>query len=141
MNELPAAFAWLALTAAASAFSAAAPDPYQRHVLKITEHAWQIYNNLRSMQPPFEGNVVVFEQSAGLVVVNAGGSIPSDRNVVAAIRTLSRKPVRFVVYTHYHGDHNLGAGAFLRAWPGVVIVSSEATRANMTGAPMVYIKT
>lgn len=135
------ALGWLGLTAAAPTFSAAAPDPYQRHVLKITDHAWQIYNNLRSTQPPFEGNVVVFEQSAGLVVVDAGGSIPSGRNVVAAIKTLSRKPVRFLVYTHYHGDHNLGAGAFLRAWPGVVIVSSEATRANMSGAPMAYIKT
>ena len=78
---------------AAPAFSVPAPDPYQRHVLKITEHAWQIYSNLRSTQPPFEGNVVVFEQSADLVVVDAGGSTPSGRNVVAAIRALSRKQV------------------------------------------------
>lgn len=136
------------LTAGLAAGEAAVPaaaspvaDPYQRHTLKITEHAWLLYNSVRSTQPPFEGNVVVFEQRAGLVVVDAGGSIPSGRNVVAAIRALSDKPVRFLVYTHYHGDHNLGAGAFVQAWPGVVIVSSAATRANMTGAPMKYIET
>jgi glyoxylase-like metal-dependent hydrolase (beta-lactamase superfamily II) len=119
----------------------APPDPYARHTQPITDHAWLLYNNLRSTQPPFEGNVIVFEQRDGLVVVDAGGSIPSGRNVVAAIRALSAKPVRFLVYTHYHGDHNLGAGAFVQAWPDVVIVSSAATRANMTGAPMDYIKT
>ena len=135
------AHAWLALAVAAPALSATTTDPYERHTLKITEHAWLLYNNFRSTQPPFEGNVVVFEQRAGLVVVDAGGSIPSGRNVVAAIRALSNKPVRFLVYTHYHGDHNLGAGAFLHAWPDVVIVSSAATRINMTGAPMAYINT
>jgi len=139
---------WPALLAAASCCAAAdvagnpaARDPYARHMQPITNHAWLLYNNLRSTQPPFEGNVVVFEQRDGLVVVDAGGSIPSGRNVVAAIRALSPKPVRFLVYTHYHGDHNLGAGAFVQAWPDVVIVSSAATRANMTGAPMDYINT
>ena len=130
-----------ASTPAAAALAAAVADPYARHTLKITDHAWLLYNNLRSTQPPFEGNVIVFEQRAGLVVVDAGGSIASGRNVVAAIRALSDKPVRFLVYTHYHGDHNLGAGAFLQVWPDVVIVSSAATRSNMTGAPMAYIGT
>ena len=116
-KQILVALGWLALTAAAPVFSAAAPDPYQRQVMRITDHAWLLYNNPRCTQPPFEGNVV------------------------AAIRTMSRKPVRFLLYTRYHGDHDQGAGAFLRAWPGVVIVSSEATRANMTGAPIVYIKT
>ncbi|MBS0387379.1 MAG: MBL fold metallo-hydrolase [Proteobacteria bacterium] len=128
----------LGLTAAATA---ATVDPYQRQTLKITDHAWLLYNNVRSTQPPFEGNVVVFEQRAGLVVVDAGGSIPSGKNLVAAIRGLSDKPVRFLIYTHYHGDHNLGAGAFVQAWPGVTIISSAATYANMTGAPMAYINT
>ena len=135
----------LALVTAAvlgGATATAAPiDPYARHTQAITDHAWLLYNNLRSTQPPFEGNVVVFEQHDGLVVVDAGGSIPSGRNVVGAIRAVSSKPVRFLVYTHYHGDHNLGAGAFVQAWPGVAIVSSSATYANMTGAPMAYINT
>src|SRR4051812_40025578 len=91
--------------------------------------------------PPFEGNVVVIEQSKGLVVVDAGGSPVSGRNVVARIRKLTKKPVRWLVYTHYHGDHNLGAGAFRAAWPGVVIVSTAKTRENMTGPPMAYVRT
>jgi glyoxylase-like metal-dependent hydrolase (beta-lactamase superfamily II) len=90
--------------------------------------------------PPFEGNVVVIEQAAGLVVVDAGGSPPSGRAVVAEIRKLSRKPVRWLIYTHYHGDHNLGAGAIRAAWPSVNIVSTAKTRENMTGPAMAYVK-
>ena len=39
--------------------------------------------------PPFEGNVAVFEQQAGLVVVDTGGSTPSGRIVARAIRSES----------------------------------------------------
>jgi glyoxylase-like metal-dependent hydrolase (beta-lactamase superfamily II) len=75
----------------------------------------------------FEGNIVVIEQAQGLVVVDAGGSPASGRAAVAEIRKLSGKPVRFLIYTHYHGDHNLGAGAFRAAWPGVTIISTAKT--------------
>jgi glyoxylase-like metal-dependent hydrolase (beta-lactamase superfamily II) len=116
------------------------PDPFARHTTAVSDHIWLIYHSLTSTEPPFEGNVVVFEQSSGLVVVDAGGSPRSGDNAVREIRALSRKPVRFLVYTHYHGDHNLGAGAFRRAWPRMVIISTSRTRASMAGAPMKYIE-
>jgi glyoxylase-like metal-dependent hydrolase (beta-lactamase superfamily II) len=83
--------------------------------------------------PPFEGNVVVIEQSDGLVVVDAGGSPPSGGAIVAEIRKLSAKPVKALIYTHWHGDHNLGAGAFRAAWPRITIVSTAKTREAMNG--------
>jgi glyoxylase-like metal-dependent hydrolase (beta-lactamase superfamily II) len=124
---------------------AMAPDPGQaakvfaRQTQAITGRAHLIYKPAVT-DPPFEGNVTVIEQHAGLVVVDAGGSPPSGKTVVAQIRKLSTKPVRFLVYTHYHGDHNLGAGAFLAAWPDLVIISTEKTAANMTGKPMAYVQ-
>ena len=90
---------------------------------------------------PYEGNSIVIEQSDGLVVVDAGGAPPAGEAIVAQIKAFSAKPVKFLIYTHYHGDHNLGAGAFLKAWPHLTIVSTSATRRNMTGKPMAYIKT
>ncbi len=123
-----------------------APDPSQaarvfaRQTQAITDRVHLIYKP-DAVTPPFEGNVVVIEQSRGLVVVDAGGSPASGRAVVAEIRKISPKPVRFLIYTHYHGDHNLGAGAFRAAWPGVTIVSTAKTRENMTGPPMAYVAT
>lgn len=136
----------LAALMAAAPAAAMAPDPAQaprvfaRQAVAVAPRVHLIFKP-HPADPPFEGNVTVIEQSTGLVVVDAGGSPASGRNVVAQIRRLSKKPVRFLVYTHYHGDHNLGAGAFRAAWPGVVIVSTAKTRENMTGPPMAYVRT
>ncbi len=124
-------------------FACAAPisDAFVRHTVQVTDHVWLIYRTFSSTEPPFEGNVEVFEQSNGLVVVDAGGCPLSGKHVVTEIKKISAKPVKLLVYTHYHGDHNLGAGAFRVAWPQMEILSTAQTRASMTGAPMDYIKT
>jgi len=113
---------------------------FARETQHIADRIWLI-DKPDPTTPPFEGNVVVIEQSRGLVLVDAGGSPTSGEAVVAQIRKLSPKPVRWLVYTHYHGDHNLGAGAIRAAWPSVVIVSTARTRENMTGPPMAYVAT
>jgi glyoxylase-like metal-dependent hydrolase (beta-lactamase superfamily II) len=121
-----------------------APDPSQvaqvfaRRTEHVTARVHLIYKP-NPTDPPFEGNIVVIEQAKGLVVVDAGGSPASGAAAAAEIRKLSKKPVRWLIYTHYHGDHNLGAGAFRAAWPGVTIVSTAKTRENMTGPPMAYV--
>jgi len=128
------------LLAATASGAGTPPDPFARHTTAVTDHVWVIYRTLTSTEPPFEGNVVVFEQSGGLVVVDAGGCPRSGQNAVAEIRSISKKPVRYLVYSHYHGDHTLGAGAFRQAWPDLVIVSTARTRASMTGEPMKYVE-
>ena len=118
----------------------AGTDGFARITLPVTPHVHLIQRPVAT-NAPYEGNVEVIEQSDGLVVVDAGGSPPSGVHVVERIKALSAKPVKYLIYTHYHGDHNLGAGAFLAAWPNVVILSTEATRVDMTTNPMDYIKT
>lgn len=114
-------------------------DCFARVTRKVTDHVWCIAKPAPT-DAPFEGNVVVIEQTDGLVVVDAGGSPRSGENVVREIRALSQKRVKLLAYTHYHGDHNLGAGAIVAAWPNVLIVSTARTREHMTGAPMEYIR-
>jgi glyoxylase-like metal-dependent hydrolase (beta-lactamase superfamily II) len=119
--------------------AAQADRVFARRTEAVSERVHLIYKP-NPADPPFEGNIVVIEQTQGLVVVDAGGSPAAGRAAVAEIRKLSGKPVRFLIYTHYHGDHNLGAGAFRAAWPGVTILSTAKTRENMTGPPMAYVK-
>jgi glyoxylase-like metal-dependent hydrolase (beta-lactamase superfamily II) len=134
----------LAAVVVASPAWAVAPDPSQapqvfaRKTAAITPRVHLVYKP-NPTDPPFEGNVVVIEQTGGLVVVDAGGSPPSGGAVVAEIRKISPKPVRYLIYTHYHGDHNLGAGALRAAWPKMTIISTAKTQENMTGAPMAYV--
>jgi glyoxylase-like metal-dependent hydrolase (beta-lactamase superfamily II) len=116
----------------------ASADAFRRFRKQIAEGVWLVYRPVAT-DAPFEGNTVVFEQSGGLVVVDAGGSPLAGGQIVEQIRAISPKPVKFLVYTHYHGDHNLGAGALLEAWPALAIISTERTRTHMTGRPMAYI--
>jgi len=82
------------------------------------------------------GNVTVVEQETGLILVDAGGSPGSGRQVVELVRAISAKPVTAVIVTHWHGDHHLGASAILEAWPGAELIATPATRANILGPSM-----
>ena len=77
------------------------------------------------------GNVVVVEQSDGLVLLDSGGSFGSGQRVVALIRRISPKPVKAVVISHWHSDHPLGLSAILAAWPHADVIANRATIAAM----------
>ena len=51
------------------------------------------------------------------------------RRLLAHVRALSDKPLRWVVNTHYHWDHTAGNGVFREA--GATLVSSALTREFM----------
>lgn len=125
------------------AFAESAPTPsdgYFYQTESVADHVHLIFRP-DPVRYPAEGNVEVIEQSDGLVVVDAGGTPVGGKRVVEQIRRFSAKPVKYLIYTHWHGDHNLGAPAFRAAYPGVRIISTEATRADMTGPPMSYLAT
>jgi cyclase len=73
--------------------------------------------------------VVVGEQS--VTVVDAQMTRAASAELVAAIRRLTPKPVRYLVNTHWHDDHVFGNAAFREAWPGLQVVASTATRDDL----------
>jgi glyoxylase-like metal-dependent hydrolase (beta-lactamase superfamily II) len=66
-----------------------------------------------------DGNILIDDQYA-----------PATEAVVAAIRTLDPDPIRFVINTHWHGDHTGGNENLGRA--GTVIVAHDNVRIRMT---------
>lgn len=108
----------------------ASPDPgytqqahrLDRHVLFLAEPAFQL-------QPI--GNVTIIEQRDGLVLVDAGGSPGAGRRIVAAVRAFSKKPVKAVILTQWHGDKVQGLSEILRAWPKARTIATAATKAHL----------
>jgi len=88
---------------------------------------------------PAFSNVSIIEQSDGLVLVDSGATIAHGRAVVAFIRSISRKPVKAVLITHWHNDHPLGIAAIRAVWPRVRIIATERTRAGLLGPAMTSV--
>jgi glyoxylase-like metal-dependent hydrolase (beta-lactamase superfamily II) len=74
-------------------------------------------------------NAAIIELDDSLLVVDTHSKPSAARALIEQIKTISNKPVRFVVDTHFHWDHYQGNQAYPSAWPtGIEIISSEATR-------------
>lgn len=61
----------------------------------------------------------------GILVVDSGLNETEGKKLLEAIRTVSTQPVRFIVHTHYHPDHQGGTAV---VGPNAVVISTEWTR-------------
>jgi alkyl sulfatase BDS1-like metallo-beta-lactamase superfamily hydrolase len=57
-------------------------------------------------------NVFFVETGNGLVVIDTSESIPAARAVLDDFRKISELPIRYLIYTHYHGDHTRAGSVF-----------------------------
>lgn len=66
-----------------------------------------------------------------VVVVDAHLRPSWAREVIAEIKKITDKPVRYLIDTHYHTDHVQGNEAYVEAFPGVTIIQQDLTREDM----------
>jgi cyclase len=90
-------------------------------------------------EPPglwFDCNSVFVVNDRDVVVVDTNVSPSSARATLAALRTITDKPVSHVVNTHWHDDHIAGNQVYRDAFPGVHFVGHVRTRGELetTGA-------
>lgn len=90
-----------------------------------------VLHQAEPFQPAPVGNVTVIEQSDGLVLVDSGGDRGSGERIVALVRSISAKPVKAVVLTHWHNDHPLGLSAVKAAWPAASVIATRRTAEHM----------
>ena len=85
------------------------------------------------------GNIIVVEQSDGIIIFDSGGTAADGRRAVAFIRSMTAKAVKALIYSHWHGDHPQGGSEIRAAWPGVRILSTPQTRAALESAALRYV--
>ncbi len=121
-----AALGLAAITLSAPAFSQGQPD-FSKIEVKTTDLGHNTY-----MLEGAGGNVTIAVGSNGVIMVDAQFA-PMHDKLKAAIAKITNQPVKYLVNTHYHGDHTGGNGAFGKE--GVSIVAQENVKKRLQTPP------
>lgn len=75
-------------------------------------------------------NAVVIVNDDDVMLVDPGISAAAATTFIADVKTLTNKPIKYVVDTHYHYDHAFGNQVF---GPDVTIIGHDTTRRRLNG--------
>ena len=75
-----------------------------------------------------DANNVFIINEEGVIVVDANGAPAITKQVLAALRKLTNKPVKYVINTHYHDDHIRGNQVYRDAFPNVEFIAHSFSR-------------
>ncbi len=114
---------WLIAAVVAAPVVAAAQGP-QAAPIKTTRIAGSV-----SMLEGVGGNIGVSSGPDGIVIIDDQYAVMSD-NIRKALQALGPQPLKFIVNTHWHGDHTGGNEGFGKA--GAVIVAHDNVRKRMS---------
>lgn len=117
-----AALGLAAITFSAPALSQGQPD-FSKIEVKTTDLGHNTY-----MLEGAGGNVTIAVGTNGVIMVDAQFA-PMHDKLKAAIAAVTNQPVKYLINTHYHGDHTGGNAAFGK--DGVIIVAQENVKKRL----------
>lgn len=118
-------------------FSTAATPPESRVALvKLGDGVWAATRR-EAIGLAQNGNSLIVVGDRDVLVVDAQFTREATLETLAAVRSITRRPVRWVVNTHWHDDHFAGNQVYRDSFPGVQFVIHANARADLTsvGAP------
>jgi cyclase len=103
-------------------------------VQKLASNVYMLQaNGVNGATGNFSGNVSAFVGNDGIVLIDAGFFNMAPK-LEAALKTISDKPVKYVLNTHWHADHTETDAVFKKT--GAVIIAQDNVRTRMqTGSP------
>lgn len=106
----------------AMSFAAAQDEDFSKVQMKVTKVAGSVY-----MLQGAGGNIGASIGDDGIVIVDDQFA-PLAEKIQAALKGITDKPVRFIINTHYHGDHTGGNAYFQKQAP---IIAQDNVRKRL----------
>jgi glyoxylase-like metal-dependent hydrolase (beta-lactamase superfamily II) len=93
--------------------------------------------------PPYgdvglDGNSIVITSDEGTLVFDTNGTPAASAAVLNQSRTLTDRPVRYIVNSHWHWDHWYGAETYINAFPSAQVIAHAQTRERMQRAALAF---
>lgn len=110
------------------------PSKAEFNVQKLASNVYMLQaNGVNGATGNFSGNVSAFVGDDGIVLIDPGFFNMAPK-LEAALKTISDKPVKYVLNTHWHADHTEADAIFAKT--GAVIIAQDNVRTRMqTGSP------
>jgi len=110
--------------------NAAAEPAALPKLVKVKDDVYVIQNqeNTVAQIGPYGGNVTIYMTNDGVILFDSKNEQMHD-DIVSKVRSLTDKPIKYVVLTHNHGDHAGGAAKMQQI--GATLIISEEDRRNM----------
>ncbi|HJZ82763.1 MAG TPA: MBL fold metallo-hydrolase [Pyrinomonadaceae bacterium] len=103
--------------------ASAQQDDFSKVQIKVTKVSGNIY-----MLEGSGGNIAASVGEDGIVIVDDQFA-PLAEKIQAALKGITDKPVRFIINTHYHGDHTGGNEPFSNA--GSTVIAQDNVRKRL----------
>jgi glyoxylase-like metal-dependent hydrolase (beta-lactamase superfamily II) len=98
----------------------------------IAAAAWQLVPGTWTPPSGPDGNSVLIDAPAGLILVDTGRHPAHQQAVLAAARKRG-KPIAAIVNTHWHLDHTGGNAEIRAVYPGIPVYGSDAVDGALQG--------
>ena len=102
----------------------------KRTVTKLADGVYEI-RHIDPFPGYVNGNTTVIIGSHDVFVVDSCDFASAARADIDQIRTWTDKPVRYLLNTHWHGDHTSGNNVYFDAFPGLAILAHRETKERL----------
>ena len=111
-------------------------QPSKLNTIKLKDDLYVIHNDF------VPGNTTALVTNDGVLLVDDKFDI-DHAGIMAELKKITDKPVKYVINTHHHGDHS-GGNAKFQAMDAKIVASQEAREqmviANQPGLPDIVIE-
>ncbi len=104
-----------------------------KDLFELKQVADGVYGAIAAARYKVNCNAAVIMTDDDVIVVDSHSKPSASRAVYGQIQSVTKKPVRTVINTHFHWDHWQGNEVYSAGNPGLEIIATQRTKENLPG--------